>query len=131
MLRERAGYHYQAGRNCAEAMLLAMNEVYGLGLASESLRLVSGFGGGMGAEKACGALTGAVAALGEMLHEQRESDKAAFGQACAGWVSAFERDLGAIDCMPLKALYRQDDSGCLNTVERAADSFERFWASRA
>ena len=84
----------------------------------------------MVSEKACGALTGALAALGELLKDQRGQDKAAFSQACREWVSAFVSDLGSDNCARLKALYRRDDVGCLPTVERAADSFERYWASR-
>lgn len=130
MLKEKAAGYYRRGYNCAEALMLAMNEEYQLGLPEESVRLVSGFGGGMGSEKACGALTGALAALGALLREQRGRDKAAFSQACGAWVATFIRDLGSDECARLKALYRRDDVGCLPTVERAADSFERYWASR-
>lgn len=130
MLKEKASSYYRQGYNCAEALMLAMNDHYGLGLPAESIHLVSGFGGGMGSEKACGALTGALAALSAMLKEERRQDKAAFGQACGEWVAAFIRDLGSDDCARLKDLYRKDDVGCLPTVERAADSFQQYWQRR-
>ena len=34
--------------NCAETVLLWANEKYGLGVAPEDVKLVSGFGGGLG-----------------------------------------------------------------------------------
>ena len=63
MLRKIAEGYYKQGYNCAEAMLRAINMAWGLRLSDESLRLAAGFGGGMGCEDACGAMTGAVAGL--------------------------------------------------------------------
>ena len=50
MLKERATYYYmEDGCNCAEAVLLAANDVYGLGLSDETAKVVGGFGGGWAA----------------------------------------------------------------------------------
>ena len=49
--------------NCAETVPLWANEKYGLGVAPEDVKLVSGFGGGLGSGENCGALLGAMAAL--------------------------------------------------------------------
>ena len=53
-----ADYMAKNDYNCAETMLQAANEVYGLGLDERALHAASPFGGGMGRERACGALTG-------------------------------------------------------------------------
>ena len=37
MLKEIAAKHYNDGRNCAEALLMAANEQYNLGLTDENI----------------------------------------------------------------------------------------------
>lgn len=131
MLKDAARTYYSQGYNCAEALLRAANDRYALGLDERALKTAAGFGGGMGAEKACGALTGAVAALGPMLVEGRAHDAQGFGPLCAAWVARFTQALGGDQCGPLKKLHRrQDGSRCLATVELAAEAFEAFLAER-
>ncbi len=48
---------------CWKKILYGANEAYNLGLSKEALKLSAAFGGGMGIESVCGALTGAVMAL--------------------------------------------------------------------
>jgi cysteine synthase A len=57
--------HFRNGLYCSEAILRAFNETYNLGLKTEDGRMASGFGSGLGESGcACGAVTGAVMALG-------------------------------------------------------------------
>lgn len=106
--------------NCAEAVLLWANQRYGLGVASEDIRLVSGFGGGMGCGENCGALLGAMAALSKVLVKDKAHVTPAFKEACAELVGRFRADLGSIECTELKEKYRRPDVRCLFVVERAA-----------
>ena len=129
-LRERAKDYYQNDYNCAEAMLRAINDAYGLNLPEGSLHLAAGFGGGMGCEKACGALCGGIAALGPLLVTDKAHAAENFGAKCAQLVQAFERDLGSDLCADLKPRYRTDETRCLTTVELAADSFEQEMAAQ-
>ena len=86
MLRKIAEGYYKQGYNCAEAMLRAINLVWGLRLSDESLRLAAGFGGGMGCEDACGAMTGAVAGLSALLVKDKAHATPGFGPfAPSGW----------------------------------------------
>ncbi len=126
MLKDIAGNYYKQGYNCAEAMLRAINELWALRLQEESLRLAAGFGGGMGCEDACGAMTGAVAGLSALLVKDRAHATPGFGARCARWVEVFTQDLGSSSCADLKPLFKTPQSGCLETVERAAESFETF-----
>ena len=58
-LGEKAGYYCKSlGKSCAEGILLAANEEYGLGLTQDEVQLFAGFRTGLG-----GALAGAVGAL--------------------------------------------------------------------
>ena len=130
MLRDIAESYYKRDYNCAEAMLRAINDEWALNLSDESLRLAAGFGGGMGCEDACGAMTGAVAGLSAMLVEGRAHATPGFGAQCAEWVAAFRRDLGSSLCADLKPIFKTEEAGCLETVLRAADSFEQFMKER-
>ena len=106
--------------NCAEAVLLWANERYGLHVAPEDVRLVSGFGGGLGCGENCGALLGALAALSKFLVQDRAHTTPGFREACAGLVDRFREDLGSIECDELKEKYRRPDVRCLYVVEHAA-----------
>ena len=106
--------------NCAEAVLLWANERYGLHVAPADVRLVSGFGGGLGCGENCGALLGAMAALSKVLVADRAHLTPGFREACAGLVGRFRADLGSIECEALKEKYRRPDVRCLYVVERAA-----------
>ena len=47
-------YYLEQRRNCAESLLRAANEAYGLNLTEADFALLSGFGGGMGCGSVCG-----------------------------------------------------------------------------
>lgn len=59
--QQLARARYKEGFNCAEAVLRAFREELGLALDGDTLKIASGFGGGLGhAGCMCGALSGAV-----------------------------------------------------------------------
>ena len=64
MLKEKAGqYYFVQDKSCAEAILLAANEAYHLGMTEEATKLFAGFRTGMGMGGTCGALSGAIGVL--------------------------------------------------------------------
>ncbi|MHB8126442.1 MAG: C-GCAxxG-C-C family (seleno)protein [Desulfitobacteriaceae bacterium] len=63
--RSLAGNKFKSGFNCAESILHAFNEMLNKPLSSESLKMSSLFGGGLGhAGCMCGALSGSIMILG-------------------------------------------------------------------
>ncbi|MBU2547063.1 MAG: C-GCAxxG-C-C family protein [Proteobacteria bacterium] len=64
--RERALQYHQSGFHCAEAVSLAIMEMYGQGEEPDRARAASAFGAGLGRCKqdVCGGLAGGVLALG-------------------------------------------------------------------
>ncbi len=124
MLADIAQRYYMQDYNCAESVLLAADEAYGLGLAQGAHRLLSAFGGGMGCGGVCGALAGSLAALGQAAVAERAHATPDFRALCAGCVSRFEAALGGRDCAQLKPLYFAETTRCLQTVRRAADALE-------
>ncbi len=129
MLRDRVkAYYLERDFNCAEALLHAANDEYGLGLDDGTYRLVGGFGGGMGCGHACGALCAGIAAIGERHIAGQAHKTPALKDLCTQFVQSFNESLGSENCEELKARYKRDDVRCLETVERAADVLEKVLA---
>jgi len=62
--RNKAGNYFKEGYNCAEAVFLTYRELLAPEMDPSMVRLMTGFGGGVGeAGCMCGALTGSIAAL--------------------------------------------------------------------
>lgn len=127
MLKEKAyKYFISKDHNCAESVLLAVSEEYGLDIGAEEMKLVSAFGGGMGCGKLCGALAGGMAALGKLAVNERAHATENFGALCSGLCEKFKTVLGSTECAELKPIYREDDVRCLKTVELGLDVFEAY-----
>src|SRR5699024_11372818 len=69
--RRIAQIYLEEDNNCAETLLRAASEAYGLDVSPEDTRLIAAFGGGMGCGGTCGALAGALAVLGRVAIEGR------------------------------------------------------------
>lgn len=131
MPKEKAyEYFISKDHNCAESVLLAISEEYGLDIGPEEMKLVSAFGGGMGCGKLCGALAGGMAALGKIAVNGRAHATEDFGPLCAGLYEKFGTVLGSTQCEELKPIYRNDEVRCLKTVELALEVFEAYAAEK-
>ncbi|MBR0598505.1 C-GCAxxG-C-C family (seleno)protein [Sinanaerobacter chloroacetimidivorans] len=63
-MRNKAGNYFKKGYNCAEAVFLTYRELLAPELDPSLVRLMTGFGGGLGESGCmCGALTGSITAL--------------------------------------------------------------------
>ena len=126
MLKERASYYYGTlGKNCAEGILLAANDVYSLKLTEQEIQLFSGFGRGMGCGSTCGGLSGAIGVLSRMYGGRED-----FRELCGGFVSKFKDALGCdtIDCGPLAGKYKTEAARCVPAVELTAQALEEYIA---
>ncbi|WP_313163708.1 C-GCAxxG-C-C family protein [Sedimentibacter sp.] len=120
-LEERPMYHI----NCAEALLMAANEEYKLGLDDRFIKAVCPFGGGLQSESTCGALLGALSAIGVMFTEDRPSDNEKMKEITKKYVAEFEKEFGSLDCVTIKQHHRSITEGCTPVRVRAAEVFER------
>ena len=65
MVKDRARKNFSKGFNCSECIMEAVLECVDTGLPKETLKVASGFGGGVGLfGDTCGAVTGAIMAVG-------------------------------------------------------------------
>ncbi len=127
MLKEHAERYYLTDNcNCAEAVLLAANEVWGLGLTQDSAKIVGGFGGGMGCGSTCGALLGAISVLGLRKMGRRAHETEGFKEQCAAFTQLFRERLGGLDCADLKPRYATEEHRCAETVRITCDLLEEF-----
>lgn len=129
MLKEHATRFYlEDNCNCAEAVLLAANVEYNLGLGDDACKLVGGFGGGVGCGITCGALLGAVAALGAIKMGRRAGETYGFNKECGDLARAFRAKLGDTNCSELRKLHAHQTQRCLKTVLAACDVLESHLA---
>ena len=114
--------------NCSETMLQAANEAYRIGLSDAALRAASPFGGGMGREDACGALTGALMTLGILRGTGKAHQDPRLGELRDELVRRFDARFGSIECARLKATHRDAVRGCAPITEGAAEILEEILA---
>lgn len=122
------GYGRDMDLNCAERVLYGANQAYQLGLDKDALKLAAAFGGGMGIEDKCGALTGSLMVLGKMFVKDRahESDKVKV--LSQELFERFETEMGSIDCKPLKDEHRSELTGCRQIIFKAAKILDQIIA---
>jgi C_GCAxxG_C_C family probable redox protein len=120
-------YYLLEDMNCAETILYAANDEYDLGLDPVALRTMAGFGGGMGiGSTCCGALSGSIAAISVRFTAKKSHENPEVDDLCRTFLERFAERHGAINCDPLKELYRDGRFGCLPVVELAAEELERL-----
>ncbi len=100
----RAKALFQDGYNCAQAVLLAFEDVTGLPAATAA-KLASGFGGGIGRmREVCGAVSGAVMTLSLSRGYDDPADtaaKAAHYRTVQEFAARFKAENGSIVCREL------------------------------
>jgi C_GCAxxG_C_C family probable redox protein len=96
---------YAKGLNCAERVFLTIHSLVETDIPSESVTLLSGFGGGIGGthENICGSVSGGVAAIGLIYGRRRppEDSRDIVYEASRDFVFRFKRRFGTIVCREL------------------------------
>jgi C_GCAxxG_C_C family probable redox protein len=124
-LVDRARHYYaECDMNCAESVFAAADDEYGLLESKDARKMMAGFGGGAGIEHLCGALSGAIAAIGAALTEDRAHASPQVKETCREFLTRWESRHGLLLCAPLKERYRHEDSKCLDVVTMSAELLE-------
>ena len=113
-IREDAVRFHQQGCNCAQSVLASCGKYTGLE-QDMALAVAAGFGGGVRSGEICGAISGAVMAIG--LVEQDKHKVAALARAC---VESFRQQFGCVRCLELK----QNRVSCDALIEYGAQYIE-------
>jgi C_GCAxxG_C_C family probable redox protein len=112
--------------NCAETMLYAANEEYGMDLTKETLKTVAAFGGGMAIESVCGAITGALAVIGILFTKEKAHESDKIKNLTIEFFNEFKKELGTFNCMELKAKYKTEELRCGVMVDTAASILDKI-----
>ncbi len=97
--------YFTKGMNCAETTLSMANDVYGLGLTGNELKMIGGFGGGMCSRRTCGALSAGVAALSRIYLKTTAHGTPGFMEIVKEYVDSFEAEAGSTQCIELIPKY--------------------------
>ena len=127
MLLDKVKKYYDVGiydLNCAETILYALNEEYDLNLSVDTYKSVAAFGGGMGVESVCGALTGALSILGILYTDERAHKSPLVKELSIELVNKFEKELKSSNCRELKEMHRNEEIRCGVIVEKTAEILE-------
>ena len=119
-------YTKEYNLNCAEVMIYSANEEYNLNLNSETFKTMSAFGGGMGIESVCGAITGSIAVIGILFTKVKGHEGDRVKKLCQEFFKKFEGKLGTNNCTILKAKYKKEDIGCRVMIETAAQILDEI-----
>lgn len=124
----KAGFGIDQDYNCAETILAGANQVYHLGLDREAIKLAAGFGGGMAIGGDCGALTGAIMVLGRLYVKERAHESSKIKELTKELFTKYRQEMGATDCAPLKAKYRNAEVQCRLVILKAAEILDEIVA---
>ncbi len=103
-------YFYKGGLNCAETTLKCLIEDSVIDIPEESVRMMSGFGGGMQRGAVCGAVVGAVSAIGSKKGRTTpEESRKPSAQAVKVFLKRFEEEYGSLYCKDLRKIHAE---GC-------------------
>jgi len=124
----KSGYGEKEDLNCAEKILYGANESYHLGLDREALKLAAGFGGGMAIEDVCGALTASIMVLGKLFVKNSAHESSRIKELTKEFLTSYQKEMGSIECAPLKAKYRTDAIKCRDIILKAAQILDSIVA---
>lgn len=128
MIKEKVAKFYieDNNLNCAESMLYGADETYGLELDQKALDTMSSFGGGMAVGSVCGALTGAIAALGVMFTGDKSLDKEKRSAIVADFYELFRERFGTDNCQEIKEKYCDETLRCREVVKMSAEILDEI-----
>ena len=104
LMAEKAAGMHATGCNCAQSVFLMFAEEGGLDKET-ARKLLQGFGGGLAVGEVCGALSGAVAALGLLSDPVPPGDfgaKMAFSEKTKALAEAFREGAGSLRCADMR-----------------------------
>ena len=124
------GFGNNQDYNCAEKILYGANKVYNLGLSKESLKLSAGFGGGMGIESSCGALTAGTMVLSNLFVKEVAHESTLIKNKTSDYLNDFIKEMHSINCYKLKEMYRTDDKKCNDIILKSAEILDTIYTNR-
>ncbi len=121
-------YYFEMNYNCAETMIRAGNEYYGLGLHDRDMIMLGGYGGGMQTGNTCGAILAAVSILSMKYVEAKAHESTDIKPVTTALIREFNKQYGSILCKDIKPQSFDKSYRCRKTIETACDILEKVIA---
>ena len=121
-IRTKSEEMFSQGYNCAESIIASACA----GCSPDAVKAAGAFGGGMGCQKTCGALAGAVCAIGIMTVETRHKESKIARSLIKKFTLQFEEKFGSCNCCDLRPKYSQPNINCKKFVGDVAEFLEEF-----
>lgn len=123
-------YYYKPNgynMSCAEAMLKACDEYFGLKLPEKMYYAASGFSGGAWHNEMCGCVASSIAVLSILYSvEGHAHDSPLLKRLVPHFLMRFEQQFTSTRCGYLKKQYHQPDIKCQIVLEGCADILEEI-----
>lgn len=117
-------YFYKGGLNCAESTMRCLIENEVVDIPLESVRMMSGFGGGMQRGAVCGAVISAVAAIRSKTGRVEPSEsRQPSAAAVREFLNRFEDEFGTLYCHELQKTYVKEHALKSEGMYRACTVF--------
>ncbi len=123
-------YYKNTNYNCAEAVFSAAAEAWGIEAdkSKELVKAMAGFGGGMGCQNVCGAVTGGVAALScKMVHGDGGHTSPELMDKVREYIAAVQETFGSELCSQLKPKYFTEEERCYHTICEIAAVLDKIY----
>ncbi len=119
-----AKYYFEQNYNCAESLLRAANDYYGLQLHDRDMILVGAYGAGIQTGNTCGAILAAASVLSMKYVEAKAHESADIKPAVTLLICKFNAKYGSTLCKDIKPQSFKPEYRCKMTVETACDILE-------
>lgn len=121
-------YYFDGNYNCAESVLRAGNDYYGLNLHDRDMKLVGAYGAGIQTGNTCGALLGAAAILSMKYIEAKAHESEDIKPVVTIMMEKFKAAYGSYLCEAVKPQSFVEGRRCLAAVQKTCDILEEVIA---
>lgn len=121
-------FYFDGNYNCAESVLRAGNEYYGLDLHDRDMKLIGAFGAGIQTGNTCGALLGAASILSMKYIEAKAHESEDIKPVVTLLMDKFKAAYNSTLCDDVKPRSFKEGFRCLAAVEKTCDILEQVIA---
>ena len=113
-------------KNCAEAVYLTSCDRYNLPASTDTLKFAGIFGGGIGTERLCGAVAGALAIIAQKYSDGNARTSTEMKDRSAAFIKDFMEAYNDSDlCKDIKPGSFKEGVRCLSVVEKALEILDK------
>ena len=121
-------YYFEGNYNCAETIIRAGNDYYGLELHDRDMIMMGAYGAGIQCGNTCGAVLAAAAILSMKYVEAKAHESTDIKPVTMKLMREFRDEYGSTLCKDIKPQSFKPEYRCQKTIETACDILEKVIA---